>query len=228
MAPENTLASFRRAAADGATWVEFDAALTLDRRVVIFHDDDLDRTSDGSGPLAGTLFEAVNALDAGSWFGPAFKGEMIPTLEEALDAFASLGLGFNMELKTDPGREVELAATALPIALESWSADRPTPLISSFSRQAVAAAQDIAPQWPRGLIFDRLPEDWAELGKTLGLTTLNANHKNLTREQVMEMRGAGYAVMAYTVNETARAETLFGWGVDAIFTDVPGEMLRVF
>lgn len=228
MAPENTLASFRRAAADGATWVEFDAALTLDNRVVIFHDDDLDRTSDGSGPLAGTLFETVNALDAGSWVGPAFKGEMIPTLEGALDAFASLGLGFNMELKTDPGREAALAKAALPIAVEGWSADRPTPLISSFSREAVAAAQEIAPQWPRGLIFDRLPEDWAELGKTLGLTTLNANHKNLTREQVMEIRGAGYAVMAYTVNETARAETLFGWGVDAIFTDVPGEMLRVF
>jgi glycerophosphoryl diester phosphodiesterase len=228
MAPENTLASFRRAAADGATWVEFDAALTADNRVVVFHDDELDRTSDGSGPLAETLFDAVAALDAGSWFGPAFKGELIPTLEEALDLFASLGLGFNMELKTDRGREVELAAAALPIALESWPADGPTPLISSFSRQAVAAAQDIAPQWPRGLIFDRLPEDWAEIGKTLGLTTLNANHKNLTREQVMDVRGAGYAVMAYTVNDTARAETLFGWGVDAIFTDVPGEMLRVF
>lgn len=228
MAPENTLASFRRAAADGATWVEFDAALTADSRVVIFHDDDLDRTSDGSGPLAGTLFETVTALDAGSWFGPAFKGEMVPTLEEALDAFASLGLGFNMELKTDPGREAALALGALPIALEGWPADGPTPLISSFSRLAVAAAKDVAPQWPRGLIFDRLPEDWADLGKTLGLTTLNANHKNLTREQVMEVRGAGYAVMAYTVNETARAETLFSWGVDAIFTDVPGEMLRVF
>lgn len=225
-APENTLASFRQAAADGAKWVEFDAALTLDSRVVIFHDDALDRTSDGAGLLAEATFESVAALDAGSWFDRAFKGEMIPTLEEALELFASLGLGFNMELKTDPGREVELAALALPIAVDIWSDNAPTPLISSFSRQAVAAAKEIAPEWPRGLIFDRLPADWIELGKTLGLATLNANHKHLTREQVMEVRGAGYAVLAYTVNEPARAETLFGWGVDAIFTDIPGEMLR--
>lgn len=227
-APENTLASFRRAAADGARWVEFDACLTLDNRVVIFHDDALDRTSDGFGLMADATFETVAALDAGSWFGPAFKGETVPTLEEALEAFADLGLGFNMELKTDTGREAELAAAALPIAADMWTADRPTPLISSFSRQAVAAAKELAPQWPRGLIFDRLPDDWRDIGQTLGLATLNANHKHLTREQVMEVRGAGYAVMAYTVNETARAETLFGWGVDAVFTDVAAEMLQVF
>jgi glycerophosphoryl diester phosphodiesterase len=224
-APENTLASFRKAAHDGAQWVEFDAALTLDHRVVIFHDDELERTSDGAGLLAEATFEQVGALDAGGWFSPAFKGEMIPTLEEALELFIALGLGFNMELKTDHGREVDLAMVALPIALDCWPSTHPTPLISSFSRQALAAAKDIAPQWPRGFLFDRLPEDWREAAATLGAATLNANQKHLTREQVMEVRGAGYGVMAYTVNEPARAETLFGWGVDAIFTDIPGEML---
>ncbi len=223
-APENTLASFRKAAQEGARWVEFDAALTLDSRVVVFHDDELDRTSDGTGLMAETSFEQVSSLDAGGWFSPAFKGEPIPTLEEALELFAALNLGFNIELKTDKGREVALAAIALPIARACWPETRPTPLVSSFSRQALAAAKDVAPQWPRGYLFDRLPEDWREIAKTLDVATLNANQKHLTREQVMEMRGAGYGVMAYTVNEPARAETLFGWGVDAIFTDIPGEM----
>jgi glycerophosphoryl diester phosphodiesterase len=227
-APENTLASFRRAATEGAKWVEFDAALTADNRVVIFHDDDLDRTSDGSGPLAETLFEATQALDAGSWFAPAFKGEMIPTLEEAIELFAEIGLSFNMELKTDPGREVALAEIALPLAFASWPAHLPAPIISSFSRQAVAAAKEILPQWPRAMLFDRLPDDWREVGGSLGAVSLNANQKHLSREQVMDVRGAGYALMAYTVNEPARAEILFGWGVDAIFTDIPGEMLKVF
>jgi len=227
-APENTLASFRRAAQDGARWVEFDAALTLDGRVVIFHDDELDRTSDGSGLLADATFEQLAALDAGGWFAPEFKGEMIPTLEEALELFANFNLGFNMELKTDKGREVDLAAAALPIVLDSWPSSLPTPLISSFSRQALAAAKDIAPQWPRGFLFDRLPEDWREAAKLLGAATLNANHKHLTRDQVLEIRGLGYGVMAYTVNEPARAETLFAWGVEAVFTDIPGEMIAAF
>lgn len=227
-APENTLASFRQAAADGARWVEFDVSLTVDRRTVIFHDDELERTSDGIGLLAEAEFEVIALLDAGSWFGPAFKGEMIPTFEETLELLAALDLGCNIELKTDAGREVELAAVALPIAAACWPEDRPTPLVSSFSRQAVAAAKEILPQWPRGFLIDRLPEDWAELGKTLGLATFNANQKHLTREQVMEVRGAGYGVLAYTVNEPARAEILFGWGVDAIFTDIPDEMVKIF
>ena len=227
-APENTLASFRRAAVDGATWVEFDASLTADARVVVFHDDDLDRTSDGTGKLAEANFETVVALDAGSWFSPAFRNEMIPTLEEALELFATLGLGFNMELKTDPGREVELASIALPIAVECWPKTVPTPLVSSFSRQAVAAAKEVAPQWPRAFLFDRLPDDWAEVGKTLDLASLNGNQKHLTREQVIDVRGAGYGVCAYTVNEVSRAEALFSWGVDAIFTDVPAEMIKAF
>lgn len=225
-APENTLASFRQAAAEGAAWVEFDASLTADNRVVVFHDDDLDRTSDGSGPLAGTTFDAVQFLDAGAWFAPAFRGEMIPTLEEALELFAALGLGFNIELKTDPGREVELAEVALPIAADCWPNDLPTPVISSFSRQAVAAAKEVLPAWPRAMLFDRLPEDWREVGKSLDAVSINLSQRHLTREQVMEVRGAGYAVMAYTVNEPARASALFDWGVDAIFTDIPGEMLR--
>ncbi len=225
-APENTLASFRKAAAEGAAWVEFDASLTLDNRVVVFHDDDLDRTSDGSGPLAQMTFDALQGLDAGSWFAPAFKGEMIPTLEEAIELFAEVGLGFNIELKTDPGREVELAEVALPIAAECWRPDLPVPVISSFSRQAVAAAKEILPEWPRAMLFDRLPEDWRSVGKALDAVSINLSQRHLTREQVMEVRGAGYAVMAYTVNEPDRAQTLFSWGVDAIFTDLPGEMLR--
>jgi glycerophosphoryl diester phosphodiesterase len=227
-APENTLASFRRAAQDGAKWVEFDAALTVDARVVIFHDDALDRTSDGHGLLAETAFDVVAALDAGSWFAPAFKGEMIPTLEEALELFASLDLGFNMELKTDAGREVELARAALPIAMDCWPNDKPTPLVSSFSRQALAAAKEVAPHWPRGMLFDRLPEDWREVAKELAVTSLNASHRHLTRTQVMEIRGAGYAVLAYTVNDPGRAEELFSWGVTAIFTDIAGEMVKKF
>jgi glycerophosphoryl diester phosphodiesterase len=227
-APENTLVSFRRARAAGATWVEFDVALTADERPVICHDDALDRTSDGQGLMAGTDFETVKHLDAGGWFGREFAGEPVPTLEEAIDLFADVGLAFNMELKTDPGREARLAQIAVPIVREMWPEERPRPLISSFSRVAMAAAREIAPDWPMGVIYDRIPEDWAETAKKLDLAAMGANHKHLTRQQVMEIRGAGYALTSYTVNEVERAATLFQWGVDTIFTDVPGEMIRRF
>ena len=227
-APENTLASFRRAKAAGATWVEFDVALTRDLRPVIFHDDELERTSDGKGPLAETDFEDIKHLDAGSWFDRRFAGEPIPTLEETLDLLMELGMGFNMELKTDKGREAELAHIALPIATEMWSADLPTPLTSSFSRIAVGSARELAPAWPMDVIYDRIPPEWKEDAKTLGLVAIGANHKHLTREQVMDIRGSGLKLTSYTVNEIDRAQTLFQWGVDAVFTDVPGEMIKRF
>jgi glycerophosphoryl diester phosphodiesterase len=227
-APENTLASFRRAAEDGARWVEFDAALTIDNRVIIFHDDALERTSDGIGLVAETPFDAISALDAGGWFGPEFRGEPVPTLEETLETLSSLALGFNMELKVDRGREVDLAACALPIARDCWPKDAPIPLISSFSLQAIAAAKELFSAWPRGLIFDQRPADWAELGKTVELATFNGNHQHFTKPIVSEMRDEGYAVLSYTVNDPERAAELFSWGVDAVFTDAPKDMLKAF
>jgi glycerophosphoryl diester phosphodiesterase len=227
-APENTLASFRQAARDGATWVEFDVSLTSDGRAVIFHDDDLDRTSDGTGPLAMMPFDAVRDLDAGSWFGPAFAGEPVPTLEEALDLFLDLGLSFNMEIKPDRGREVETAEVALAVARDSWPATAPLPLISSFSRLSVAAAKEVQPGWPRDLLFDRLTDDWKEVGVKLEVISFGANHKHLDAAQIAAMQEAGFGVMAYTVNDVERAKILKSWGVDAIFTDIPADMVRAF
>jgi glycerophosphoryl diester phosphodiesterase len=227
-APENTLASFRRAREVGARWVELDVALTADRRPVIFHDDGLERTSDGHGLLAETEFAMVKHLDAGGWFAREFAGEPVPTLEEALELFIALELSINMELKTDPGREEELATVAMTVARDIWPADRAPPLISSFSPDAVAKARELAPDWPMDLLYDRVPESWAADGRRLGLVAFGANQAHLTQAQVMSMRGAGYALSAYMVNAIDRAETLFRWGVDAIFTDIPGDMVRRF
>ncbi len=227
-APENTLAAFRAAAAAGATWVEFDATLTSDARPVVFHDDELDRTTDGQGLLAETTFEVLTHLDAGSWFGAAFAGEMVPTLEEVLETLGTLGLAFNMEIKPDRGREVETAEIALATVADNWHGSLPTPLISSFSRICVGVAKDLAPTLPRSFLFDRRPDDWAALGRTLELFGFGANQAHLDAAQVAEMKAAGYRVSAYTVNAPERASLLFSWGVDSIFTDYPALMLKHF
>src|SRR5580704_12278143 len=78
-APENTLAGFRAARALGCAWVEFDVRLTVDGVPVVCHDDKLDRTSNGRGRISKLPLAAIRMLDAGSWFGPAFAGERIPT-----------------------------------------------------------------------------------------------------------------------------------------------------
>ncbi len=83
-APENTLAAFRRAVELGANFIETDLQLSRDARFVAIHDDTLDRTTSGHGPIHGLALAELRELDAGSWFGPQFAGERIPTLEEIL------------------------------------------------------------------------------------------------------------------------------------------------
>lgn len=83
-APENTLAAFDRAIEMGARIVEMDVRMTADGVFVVMHDARVDRTTDGRGPVSGMTLAGIKALDAGSWFDPAFAGERVPTLREAL------------------------------------------------------------------------------------------------------------------------------------------------
>ena len=83
-APENTIAALELGIAAGADALEFDLHTALDGTAYLFHDDTLERTTDGSGPIGATSPERLSALDAGSWFDARFRGEAIPTLEQAL------------------------------------------------------------------------------------------------------------------------------------------------
>lgn len=224
LAPENTLASFRAAAAVGVKAVEFDVALTFDSRPIVFHDSDLSRTTDGHGLLAETTLETVNGLDAGSWFDPSFSGEVIPTLEETIDLLVELDLAADIELKPDPGREVETAHLALRIAKDCWPDDKAPPVITSFSRVALAAAKEEAPDWPRGLCFELLPEDWTEALSSLDARVACPNAERLTADQAASLVATGMEVMAWTVNEPEQAQKLLQWGVSSLCTDVPQDL----
>lgn len=98
-APENTIPALRIARAHGATVAEIDVQLTRDGEIVLMHDDLLDRTTDGHGPVAAHDLAAIARLDAGAWMGPEFAGTRVPTLAEALAAAGELGLALLIEVK---------------------------------------------------------------------------------------------------------------------------------
>ncbi len=225
-APENTQAGFRRAATEGAAWVELDVQLSRDGIPVVFHDDTLERTSNGHGRLIETHSRDLAGLDAGSWFGAAFAGEAIPTLEQALGVIAEQGLGVNIEIKADDVRAPETAVVALAAARRVWPQDRPPPLVSSFSRVGLAAALRAAPDWPRGLICDIWPEDWGRATATLECVSLHVHWRQLTKRRIEKAKDAGLQVLTYTVNRAPSALRLWGWGVASIFTDCPGRLLK--
>ena len=101
-APENTIPAFLSALDKGAHQIEFDLHLTQDGRLVVIHDDTVDRTTDGSGRVADLTFAEIRALNAGAWFAPEFAGVRIPTFREALEAIPRHVL-CNVHLKNAPG-----------------------------------------------------------------------------------------------------------------------------
>ena len=221
-APENTLAAFRRAHAEGATWVEFDAKLTADGDVIVMHDATLERTTDGKGNVAEKTLAELKKLDAGGWFAPAFKGERIPTLVEAMALFMELGMGFNIEVKPCPGREAETARACCALLDSHWPKTAPIPVLSSFKREALEAARDAAPHIPRGYLAEELGKCWRADVEALGCIAVHPGWKRLTRQQVRDIKEAGLKALVWTVNEPERARELVSWGVDSIITDAPG------
>ncbi len=224
-APENTLASLRKAAERGARWVEFDTKLTRDGAAVLFHDDTLERTTDGHGEVAETALADLRELDAGTWFDGTFAGERVPTLLDAMATLARLGLGAIVEIKPSPGREAETGRVVAGVLKSSWPETLPAPLISSFDPTALGAALDAAPNIRRALNVFRIPRGWRKRAKALNFRAVHCLERNLTARRVRALKDEGMAVRAFTVNDKARAETLFGWGVDGVISDYPDRIL---
>lgn len=223
-APENTLAAIREAARQGVAWVELDVMLSGDGVPVLIHDETLDRTTNGTGPVTAASLADLRRLDAGSWFDARFCGETIPTLDEAIDLLVALGLGLDLEIKPFPGQDAATAAAAVAALLRRWPQGGPALLVSSFSPACLAVAQDVAPALPRGLLLWETPDDWPALADHVGAATIIVNHEFETAASVAAFRAGGRPVLAYTVNDPDRARTLLGWGIAGVITDAPGRL----
>jgi glycerophosphoryl diester phosphodiesterase len=220
-APENTLAGLRKAKMLGCSWVEFDVRLTGDGQPVLLHDSRLERTTDGRGRTGALSVAEVRRYDAGNWFDPSFAGERVPKLEEALALLAELGLGANVELKAARGKAAATGALVSDVLARNRASDPGRLLISSFQRSALAGARDHAPHIARGILFRRIPKNWLKIAAEFDCATIHTDHQRLSLAIVSEIRRAGYPLLAYTVNDPARAQTLLDWGVTSVFSDVP-------
>jgi glycerophosphoryl diester phosphodiesterase len=219
LAPENTLEAIDVGAHYGHRMIEFDAKLSADDIVFLLHDDAVDRTSNGRGAAKAMTYAQLRALDAGTWFDAQFAGARMPTLAQVHERCVKHGLAANIEIKPSQGRDVETGVLVSREAAHLWADADPAPLLSSFSYAALEAARDAAPNLPRGMLFERVPQDWRAQTAALSCVSLHANHKTLDEALVAQIKDAGLRILAYTVNDPARARLLAKWGVDAICTD---------
>jgi glycerophosphoryl diester phosphodiesterase len=222
LAPENTIAGLRCGVEHGYRAVEFDVMLSADGVPVLMHDPAFGRTVAGIGNVSETSAKLLATMDAGSWFGPKFAGEPVPNFAEVIGFCHQHGIWMNAEIKPSPGYAADTgraAAAVLKQALAEQGRQAMMPLFSSFSPEALMAARDIAPEIPRGLLIDRVPDDWPARLAQVSAVALHTNHKNLKEEQAKAIKDAGFGLFCYTVNDPDIAQRLLDWGVDAFCTD---------
>lgn len=220
-APENTLAAIQAAADAGCEWIELDVQCLGDDTPVIWHDASVDRCSDGQGKLLDMTRDQTRQLDVGSWFSPAFRGERMALLDEALSLVSALELGLNLELKINAGHDpAVLARVAVHRARQVLPLDRL--LVSSLDRTALEAARAQDEELALGLLYEAVPRRWASDAERLRPTSVHADWTQLDQERLIEIQAAGLAMLCYTVNDPERFASWWDHGVNGVFTDDPG------
>ena len=226
-APENTLAAFRKAIEIGSDMIELDIHLSKDGKIVVIHDETLERTTDGRGKVAGHTLKDLKKLDAGSHFGAGFFGERIPTLQEVLDLAKGRVL-VNIEIK-NPTHGLYLITELADQALEAvekagmlnWV------IFSSFNPASLAWVQNKEPRARVAFLYHREWNTLSEVTKGKDWQVLNLRNIHLNRGKIVRIRKEGIKVNVYTVNTEEELEQFVKWGLDGIITNYPDRLIRI-
>ena len=205
--PENTLRSFEKALQLGCSWIELDVHV-VDDQIVVIHDDDLSRTTNGFGLVSTSSFKYLRSLDAG-------KGEQVPTLQEVMELIGQR-CRVNVELK---GKGT---ARVLSTLLRKRSSNRDQFLVSSFDHSELA---QMDPQFRRGAIWDQRINSLVRKTIELSADTLVVERSLISASLVEEAQGANLQVFGYTINESSDVREMLRLGLNGIFTDFPDQAI---
>ena len=219
LAPENTLAAFRKGAEYGYRMFECDAKLSADNVVFLMHDATLNRTTNGYGIGGEQNWLQLSQLDAGSWHSRQFSGEPLPTLANLAHYCIRNRYFLNIEIKPTPGVEFKTGVIVAQQAALLWEHEEVPPLLTSFQVDALKGAQQAAPQLPRGLLLHNLPEGWLDTAKSLNCSAVVCQFALWTTEIVDAVHSAGMRCLSYTVNDEWATQHLIAIGTDGIITD---------
>jgi len=206
LAPENTMAAFRKAMAfPFVEWIELDVQLSKDGIPVVIHDDTLRRTAGRRSKVSRVDADTLGRMDAGRWFSPAYKGEPVPRLEDVIEATKGR-VSLNVELKTYGGRYPGMERRVVDLLYKHGV--QSSTVITSFDAFALRRVRRLSDEIAIGLISDSAPPALIEDLRWLEARFLSISHSQLTPERAAEFREAGLKVMAWTVNDPDRMRRL--------------------
>lgn len=202
--PENTLRSFIAAQNAGLDLIELDLHLSKDGALVVMHDAEVDRTTDGTGPIADKTLAELRTLDAG-------HGEHVPVFEEVLEA-----------VRTPLQAEIKDVAAARALAEVMHRKDLVGRVeVSSFHDEAIAEIARLVPGVRTALIASRYDTDVVDRAVEAGATTVCLNIRRLSLEVVEQARKADLKIIGWVVNTQDQLRLVRALELDGATTDYP-------
>jgi glycerophosphoryl diester phosphodiesterase len=217
-APENTLAAFRLAIEQQADWLEMDVQQTKDGQLVVFHDLRMERTTDGTGALRELTLEQVRQLDAGSWYGPSFAGERVPTFEEVVALAREQNVQIFPEVKDPrlyPGIEERVAAVISAYEYEDRT------IIQSFDMTSLERLRALNPRLKLAALYTAASPLRGD--PPPGVSVVGPPWEAVTSDPalVRDAHASGRQVVVWSVEGAAAVRPLIDARVDGIITSRP-------
>lgn len=240
-APEHTLLAYELGQQMKGDYIEVDLQMTKDGKLIAMHDETLDRTTNGSGPVKDYTLEEIKKLDAGSWFNERYPeyakdeyvGLTVPTLEEVIQKFGK-DARYYIETKSPevyPGMEEKLIEILNQYKLTGPNVPSSKVIVQSFSAESLKMVHELDPTIPlvqllwydtAAAITDAELEEYKTYSIGLGM-----NYNRIDEAYVQKVRQHGLLIHPYTVNEKEDMAKLLDWGVTGMFTNFPDRLQEV-
>ena len=224
--PENTMLAFRKAVEAGCDGIELDVHETRDGQLVIIHDETIDRTTDGTGPVRDYTLAELKTFNAAKLHGAGLPPERIPSFEEYCAWASTQDIFTNVEIKTDnvyyPDIERKIWDTVVRYGLEKKV------IFSSFNHVSLFRMRALMPpeaEVPLGALVppvDGVKVFPGEFCKAAGFAAYHPPMEILDDENVRSCKENGVSINVWTVNDMEGLEKLYAWGCEGIITNFPG------
>jgi glycerophosphoryl diester phosphodiesterase len=231
LAPENTMAAFRLAADLGARYIETDLQLTRDGRLILLHDEKLQRTTNGRGFVLTRTFDELRDLDAGSWFPKRilgkrhaprrFSGERIPSIEELFNLAYERDLGLYLEIKAPYAPGIEQAVIA---AIRNAGALARSTVIC-FDLDILLNVRKIDRAIAIGYLFSKRLPDAVARAVAAGAGTILPHASRVTPRLMAQAKQNRLKVITWTVNSPKKMKKLSDLGVNGIMSNFPDRLV---
>jgi|AGTN01.3.fsa_nt_gi Glycerophosphoryl diester phosphodiesterase len=217
-APENTMIAFKKSLEANVYGIELDVHRCKSGELVVIHDDDLARTTNGVGLVKDCTLEELQRLSAGAWYDAEFTREKIPTLQEVLSLVDGQAV-INVEVKNLPLDYPEIEDDVITVLSEYPHKEKI--VLSSFDHRVMKVIGERQPEWNIACLMVGVPYDLVGYCRSIKADFFHPEHDSFTEANVAQAKVAGIKINPWTINNERGWANMLKLGVDGIITDDP-------